>query len=77
MNEVVIQRIAAGGDGVGKLKDGMTVFVPRTVPGDRLEVEVFERRKRYARARLSRMIEPGAGRVEPECRHYIADRCGG
>jgi tRNA/tmRNA/rRNA uracil-C5-methylase (TrmA/RlmC/RlmD family) len=32
-----ILRLAAGGDGVGKLDDGRTVFVPRTAPGDLIE----------------------------------------
>ena len=31
---VRIERIASGGDGVGRLPDGRTVFVPRSAPGD-------------------------------------------
>ena len=77
VTEVLIQRIAAGGDGVGRAEDGITMFVPRTAPGDRAVVEVVERRKRYARARVSRLVEQGTGRVEPACRHYVDDACGG
>ncbi len=37
MTAVRILRLAAGGDGVGKLPDGRTVFVPRSAPGDLVE----------------------------------------
>jgi len=74
---VPITRIGAGGDGVGRLADGMVVFVPRTAPGDEAEIEVVERRKRYARGRLLQLVRAGADRVEPECPHYTGDRCGG
>jgi 23S rRNA (uracil1939-C5)-methyltransferase len=77
VTEVRIQRIAAGGDGVGRAEDGITMFVPRTAPGDRVVVEVVERRKRYARALTSRLVERAMGRVEPACRHYVEDACGG
>ena len=77
MTEVLVLRIAAGGDGVGRLEDGMAVFVPRTAPGDVVEVEVTERRKTYARARMVRLVTSGEGRTEPSCPHYVGDQCGG
>ena len=77
MTVVAITRISAGGDGVARLPDGLVVFVPRTAPEDEADVEIEERRKRYARARLVGLVRPGAVRVEPECSHYTADRCGG
>jgi 23S rRNA (uracil1939-C5)-methyltransferase len=74
---VRILGIAAGGDGVGKLEDGRTVFVPRTAPGDLVEVERLRESKRFARARLARVLEPGPNRVIPRCPHYTRDDCGG
>jgi 23S rRNA (uracil1939-C5)-methyltransferase len=74
---VRILRLAAGGDGVGKLPDGRTVFVPRTAPGDLVEVTGLREHKRYARARLARVVEPSPHRVEPRCPHYVQDECGG
>lgn len=74
---VRILNIAAGGDGVGKLEDGRTVFVPRTAPGDLIEVERLRQSKRFARARLTRVVEPGPNRVLPPCPHYTRDDCGG
>jgi 23S rRNA (uracil1939-C5)-methyltransferase len=74
---VRIQRLAAGGDGVGRLEDGMTVFVPRTAPGDDVTLTDIQRRRGFARASLDQVIEPGPGRAVPQCPHYTRDRCGG
>jgi 23S rRNA (uracil1939-C5)-methyltransferase len=74
---VRILRLAAGGDGVGKLTDGRTVFVPRTAPGDLVEVAQVLEHKRFARARLQRLLESSPYRVEPRCPHYVRDDCGG
>jgi 23S rRNA (uracil1939-C5)-methyltransferase len=74
---VLIQRIAAGGDGVGRLEDGMAVFVPRTAPGDLVEVTLTERRARFARGYPVRIATRAPVRVAPTCPHYEADRCGG
>jgi 23S rRNA (uracil1939-C5)-methyltransferase len=72
-----IERLAAGGDGVGKRADGKTIFVPRTAPGDLAEVSELREYKRFVRARLTRVIEPSPHRVEPRCPHYVRDDCGG
>ena len=74
---VVIESLAAGGEGVGRLPDGMAVFVPRTAPGDRVAVANLRRRRRYARGVVGRVLEPGPGRVEPACVHFARDGCGG
>ena len=70
-----IESIAAGGDGVGR-SDGLAVFVPRTAPGDLVDA-VLESRGRFARGRVTAVIEPAADRVDPPCVHYVRDRCGG
>lgn len=78
MTETVrILRIAAGGDGVGRLMDGRAVFIPRTAPGDLVEPADLRLHARFARARVGRLLEPGAGRIEPRCGHYRDDACGG
>lgn len=72
---VRIDSIAAGGEGVGRLPDGRVVFVHRTAPGDLAEVELTERRDRWARGRLLRVIEPSPERREAPCPFYA--ECGG
>lgn len=72
--DVAIDRIAHGGDGVGRA-DGLVVFVPRTAPGDRARVRLTERHPRWARGRIEALLEPSELRVTPGCAVY--DRCGG
>ncbi|MFH1017701.1 MAG: 23S rRNA (uracil(1939)-C(5))-methyltransferase RlmD [Pseudomonadota bacterium] len=71
---VTIERLAYGGDGVAH-PDGFTLFVPRTAPGDRVEVRVTDVRRRYGRAVPQKILEPSPHRVEPPCKYY--SRCGG
>src|SRR5215207_7400091 len=77
VTSVRILRLAAGGDGVGRLPDGKTVFVPRTAPGDLVEPSEVREHKRFARARIQRVDEPSPLRVDPRCPHYVVDECGG
>jgi 23S rRNA (uracil1939-C5)-methyltransferase len=74
---VRILRIAAGGDGVGRLADGRVVFIPRTAPGDLVEADGLSLHARFARARAGRLLEAGPDRVDPPCAHYLGDACGG
>jgi 23S rRNA (uracil1939-C5)-methyltransferase len=62
---------------VARLADGRTVFVPRTAPGDLVELAAVREHKRFARARIGRLVEPGPNRTEPRCPHYSRDDCGG
>jgi 23S rRNA (uracil1939-C5)-methyltransferase len=77
VSAVRILRLATGGDGVGRLQDGRTVFVPRSAPGDLVELREIREHRRFARARIERIIEPSPARVEPRCPHYVHDECGG
>jgi len=74
---VRILRLAAGGDGVGRLEDGRTVFVPRSAPGDLVELTRVREHRRFARARVARVVEPAPERVGARCPHYVEDDCGG
>lgn len=66
--------MAYGGDAVGR-SQGRVVFVPLGAPGDQAEVEVTRRHRRWERAEIVRVLEPGPARVEPPC-PYFGD-CGG
>ncbi len=69
-----IHDVAFGGAGVGRL-DGKIVFVPFTIDGERVEVEVVERRKSFDRARLRKVIVPSDQRVNSICPYF--GHCGG
>ena len=73
--EIVIDSIAAGGDGVGRA-DGRVVFVPRSAPGDVGVVEVPDK-GRFARGEFRELRIASPQRVQPPCAHFVVDRCGG
>jgi 23S rRNA (uracil1939-C5)-methyltransferase len=73
--DVLIEGLAHGGDGVGKLPDGRTVFVSASCPGDLISVEVFAEKKSYAKARIAEILEPSPDRVAPPCPYFGV--CGG
>lgn len=73
--ELAIDSIAAGGDGVGRTA-GFVVFVPRTAPGDRVRAR-YKAGGRFGRGEVRSFTALSPSRIEPPCRHYDIDRCGG
>ncbi len=71
---VTIERLANGGAGVARI-DGLAVFVPRTAPGDVVEI-TYRVRRRHADGEVRRVLTPSADRVAPRCPHYTDDDCG-
>lgn len=69
-----IDDIAFGGEGVGRVED-FVVFVPFVMVGEVVEAEVLEVKKRFGRARLSRVIEVAAERLAAPCPYF--GECGG
>lgn len=72
--EIEITAIGARGDGVARLGDDQ-VFVPFTLPGDKVVARIEGKRGDGLAAALVEVTEPGPGRVDPPCPHYR--RCGG
>jgi len=72
--EVEIEEIGARGDGVARL-GGELVFVPFTVPGDKVVARIEGRRGEGLAASLIDVLVEGAGRAQPGCPHFKS--CGG
>lgn len=62
------------GAGIGKT-DGYIWFIKDTVIGDVVEALAMKMKKSYGYARLIRVLEPSAARVEPAC--PVSRQCGG
>jgi 23S rRNA (uracil1939-C5)-methyltransferase len=71
---LTIDDLADSGDGVGRYEN-IAIFVPNTVPGDRLEVKLEFVKKNFANASVQKILEPSSDRVRPKC--IVADKCGG
>ena len=72
--EVRIEKLVYGGDGLAH-HDGHTVFVPLVLPGELVQIDASERKKKFIRGLLERVVEPSAERVPAPCPHF--GRCGG
>jgi len=64
-----------GGECIGRLADGRAVFVPYTLPGELVRIELVEEKRGFARARLLDVVRPSPKRIPPRCIHYGI--CGG
>ncbi|MGM0602212.1 MAG: 23S rRNA (uracil(1939)-C(5))-methyltransferase RlmD [Bacillota bacterium] len=73
--KVQIGDLANGGDGVGRIEDGLVVFVPLTLPGDYVKIKITYKKKNFAYGELIELIESSPDRIEPPC--SVFDRCGG
>lgn len=71
---VTIDDVGFGGEGVARIGD-FVVFVPFVLVDEEAEVEITEVKKRFARARLLRILRASPHRVTPLC-PYFGD-CGG
>ncbi|MCI0539292.1 MAG: class I SAM-dependent RNA methyltransferase [Verrucomicrobiales bacterium] len=69
-----VHDLAFGGEGVARHND-FVIFVPFVLPGEKVEAEITEVRKNFARGRLLRVLEASPERVAPPCRYF--GECGG
>ena len=69
-----ITTLAAEGKAMGR-HDDMVVFVPLTIPGDVVDVQIHNKRRRFMEGSVVRYIVRSPLRVEPFCEHFGV--CGG
>ena len=69
-----ITTLAAEGKAMGRVGDKV-VFVPMTVPGDVVDVQIRRKRTRYMEGSVVRFVRRSPLRVEPFCSHFGV--CGG
>ena len=72
--EITITDLTDSGDGVGRYGQKV-VFVPDTVPGDRLLARLTLVKPKYAYGKLHQLLETSNHRIKPHC--IVADKCGG
>ncbi len=73
--QVTMEKMVYGGDCIGRLPDGRAVFVPFVLPGEQVEIEIVEEKKRFAKGRPVRIVEASPDRITPRCIHFGI--CGG
>lgn len=66
--------IAAEGKSLGR-HDDIVVFVPNTVPGDVVNVQINNKRRRFMEGYVLEYVKKSPLRIEPICKHF--GECGG
>ena len=72
--EVSVKKIVPNGLGLC-FAENLTVFVPLSVEGDQLRVEIRQLKGKTAFASIVEVLQPSAERVEPTCEYF--GTCGG
>lgn len=72
MQEVEIEKLVHGGQGLGVLEDGRKVFVWGALPGEKVTVRIIKKKRSYAEAIVESIIEPSPLRVAPRETNYLA-----
>ena len=71
---VQIEDVSYEGSGVGRL-DGKVCFVPKTLVGEKVAVEIENEKSSYANARVKQVLQKSPDRVSAFCPYY--EICGG
>lgn len=71
---VNIEGLENEGCGVAKV-NGMIVFIPKTLVGEKVKIRITEIKKNYARGKVINIIEPSLMRIKNDCPYY--EECGG
>ena len=74
MPTVNITGTSSDGRGIARI-DGMTVFVENAVEGDETEIQITNQKKRFAEARITKILKASPHRITPECPYF--SECGG
>ena len=72
--ELTIENLSNQGHGVGRV-DNWVVFVPYTLPGEKVRARIYRNEKNCSHADLVEVLEPSPKRVQPLCPVY--GYCGG
>ena len=72
--DLEIEKIAFGGNGLGRY-ECRVVFVPGTMPGDKVKAAFTKIKDDFAEADLVEVVQKSPDRIEPKCKFF--DKCGG
>ena len=75
LHTLTIDKLVAGGFGLGRLANGMVVLVRYVLPGEKVLVQELERKKDYIYGTVREVLMPAPDRIEAPCPIY--GRCGG
>ena len=73
--EIELIAMAHGGSALGR-HDKRTIFIPYTIPGERVQAVITQDKGRIAFAEGLTLVEASGDRVFPTCKHFGPHKCG-
>ncbi len=72
---LTVEKLVYGGDGLARLPEGKTVFLPFVLPGEEVSATIVQEKSTFSRASVDQVIKPSPYRVQPPCPYF--GTCGG
>ncbi len=72
--KIITEKFVFGGKSLGKIQ-GKSVFVPFSIPGEELEINITESKKDYDNGQIVKILKASPYRQEAPCKYY--GKCGG
>ncbi len=74
MEKVIIEKLDNQGRGICFINNTIT-FVPNTLPGEEVEIEITKQQKKYNEAKVTNYLKKSDKRINPICQYF--GTCGG
>jgi len=71
---VNIEKLTHGGAGLAHI-DGLAVFVPGAIPGQKVEITILKKKNGYCESKLLTVHKKSKDEIQPLCKHF--HECGG
>ena len=72
---LTVEKLVYGGDGLARLPEGKTVFLPFVLPAEEVSATIVQDKSTFSRASVDQVLKPSPDRVQPPCPYFGA--CGG
>ncbi|HKR96524.1 MAG TPA: 23S rRNA (uracil(1939)-C(5))-methyltransferase RlmD [Candidatus Angelobacter sp.] len=72
---LTIEKLVYGGDGLARLPEGKTVFLPFVLPAEEVSATIVQEKSSFSRAAVDQVLKPSPYRVKPPCPYFGS--CGG
>jgi 23S rRNA (uracil1939-C5)-methyltransferase len=72
---LTVEKLVYGGDGLARLPEGKTVFLPFVLPAEEVSATIVQEKSSFSRATLDQVLKPSPYRVQAPCPYF--GNCGG
>jgi len=72
---LTIEKLVYGGDGLARLPEGKTVFLPFVLPAEEVSATIVQEKSSFSRATVDQVLKPSPYRVQAPCPYFGS--CGG